>query len=245
MTVQRVFADGVRPAVVLIEYWPPFLRQDAQHAEGIHADPRRLHLAERPIIRDYFPPQARTERRMWAARINAFGENGSRWLVQIAPRWVGRPWEVDGPWAGLDEWGWLPGMELPPTDTKIRPQRLKQCQRYYRDRFDGHTIDALSDRAIREAVRVIRAHDARVGFLFLPESSEFRNWYPPEVESAFRAHLTGLSRELAIPVIDARSWMADGYLSDGFHLSRIGAAKFTERLGPAIVAAFPEMGEQP
>ncbi|MCI0701423.1 MAG: SGNH/GDSL hydrolase family protein [Planctomycetia bacterium] len=245
MTVQRVNGEGARPAVVLIEYWPPFLRQDAKHAEGIHADPRRLRLAERSIIRGCFPPEARIERRMWAARFNAFRENGSRWLVQLAPRWVARPWEVNGPWAGLDGWGWLPGMELPPGDTTIRPQRLKQCERYYRDRFDGYTIHANSDWALREAVTQVRAHGGQVGFLFLPESSEFRSWYPPVVESAFRDHLAGLSRELAVPVIDARDWMEDGYLTDGFHLSRIGAAKFTERLGPAVVAAFPELGDRP
>ena len=85
-----------------------------------------------------------------------------------------------------------------------------------------------------------REHGAAVGLLYLPESSEFRSWYPPEAERLAREHLAGLSRDLALPVINAREWMDDGWLVDGFHLSRLGAAEFTRRLGPAIVAAFPE-----
>ena len=48
-----------------------------------------------------------------------------------------------------------------------------------------------------------------------------------------------ISRELAVPVINAREWMDDGLFVDGFHLSRIGAGEFTRKLGPAVAAAFP------
>jgi len=54
-----------------------------------------------------------------------------------------------------------------------------------------------------------------------------------------------LSRELNVPVIDARNWMDARYLADGFHLSRVGAAEFTRRLGARVVAEFPEPGREP
>jgi hypothetical protein len=62
---------------------------------------------------------------------------------------------------------------------------------------------------------------------------------PPAVDRASRAHLDTLCRELDIPLIDARHWLADGYLVDGFHLSRIGATEFTRRFGPAVADTFP------
>jgi hypothetical protein len=94
-------------------------------------------------------------------------------------------------------------------------------------------------------VAVARAHGAVVGFTYLPESSEFRSWYPPAAERAAREHLATLSRELGVPVIDARTWMDDGVFVDGFHLSRIGASLFTRKLGPAVAEAFPELRGQP
>ena len=74
-----------------------------------------------------------------------------------------------------------------------------------------------------------------------PEASEFRGWVPPAVEQMCRTHLAGLCRELDVPLIDGRLWLADGYLVDGFHLSRVGAAEFTRRFGPAVAATFPDL----
>jgi lysophospholipase L1-like esterase len=84
-----------------------------------------------------------------------------------------------------------------------------------------------------------------VAFAYLPEATEFRGWYPPEVERAARDHLGGLCRDLAVPLVDAREWMPDGSMVDGFHLSRSGAAAFTRRLVPAVAAALPGLGGRP
>ena len=65
------------------------------------------------------------------------------------------------------------------------------------------------------------------------------------VEQTAREHLTGLCRELNVPLIDARFWMDDGYLVDGFHLSRLGAAEFTQKFGPAVAATFPDLRRRP
>ena len=54
-----------------------------------------------------------------------------------------------------------------------------------------------------------------------------------------------LSRELAVPVIDARDWVDERLFADGFHLSRAGAAAFTARLGPVIATTFPPAGGKP
>ena len=61
---------------------------------------------------------------------------------------------------------------------------------------------------------------AAVGFVFLPESRMFRSWYTPEAERQAREHLAAMCRDLAIPLINARDWMADDRFVDGFHLTR-------------------------
>ena len=64
--------------------------------------------------------------------------------------------------------------------------------------------------------------------LFLmPESREFRNWYPPEAQPRLMDYLTSLSRTYNAPLIDARRWIEDDAFSDGHHLLSWGAAAFT------------------
>jgi hypothetical protein len=156
-----------------------------------------------------------------------------------------KPWTIDGSWAKLDDWGWLPGMDPDPDDIAARKRLSEFCRENYRAQFHGHTIHPSADRAFRESVALARSHGAQVGLLFLPESARFQSWYPPEVENAARAHLANLSRELDVPVIDTRNWIDECYLADGFHLSRIGAGIFTTRLGTTIANVFPDRRDEP
>jgi hypothetical protein len=243
LVLRRVFADGFRPAVVLLEYWPPMFRQDGDCGEAARFDARRLRLDDRSVVRDYFPDPDGVERRMRAARLDVFHANRDRLLVQALPDWTRRAGRPDGSWVNLDRWGWLPGM-MPETDAERR--KLTDHHRPgWRDRLAGFAIDPASDRALREAAVTARAHGAAVGFLYMPESAEFRSWYPAGAEDAGRAHLAALARGLGAPVVDARDWAAGGDLADGFHLSRDGAAAFAPRLGRAVAAAFPAAGGEP
>ncbi len=245
ITMHRVFADGFRPAVVLLEYCPMLLRQDGRFGDSARLDPRRLRWSDRTVVRNYFADPDGAERRMRAARLNVFAENRERWMLQAVPEWVSKFGARNGGWVGLDQWGWTPGMDVLPHDAATRRMLIEHNREDVHGRFDGHTIDPNSDRALREAVAVARAHGSRVGFLYLPESVEFQSWYPAPVERAARTHLAGLERDLGVPIINARDWMSDDQLADGFHLSRVGAGSFTERLGLAVGARFPVTGGRP
>lgn len=245
LLLRRIYADGFRPAVVLLEYWPPVLRQDGRFSEAARFDQRRLRWDDRPVVRDYFPEPAAIERRMRASRLNALSENRARLLVQVDPLWVPVTMQSAQSWTGLDGWGWLPGMDPHPDDTATRRKLTETIWKHFADQLNGAAIHPDSDRALREAVALARAHGTRVGFVCLPESAEFQGRYPAELERSAREHLTGLSRELAVPIIDARNWMDERYLADGFHLSRAGAAAFTAKFVPAVVATFPGAGGSP
>ena len=228
LTLRRVFADGIRPAAVLLEFWPPFMRQDGGYSEVARIDPHRLS--------DHEFPGRRT------ARLNAIGENRHRWLVQLLPSWLPPAKRIDANWSQLDPWGWLPGLD---ENAALRAARLPHSEAYYRPALTGCAVDPQSDVAVREAVALARSHGAAVGFVWLPESSEFRGWYPPDTERHHREYITKLCAELGTPLIDARTWAADRRLTDGFHLSRDGAAEFTRALGPAVMTAFPHLGGRP
>ena len=50
--------------------------------------------------------------------------------------------------------------------------------------------------------------------------------------------ISGLSREFACPLIDAREWLPDGLIGDGHHLTGSGADAFTERLSRDALAPW-------
>lgn len=245
LTLRRVYADGFRPALVLLEYWPPFLRQDGEFGEAARFDPRRLRWGDRATIRSYYPNAAAVERRMWLTRLNAISDNRQSLLIQTDDDWFPRPWRLNGNWVDLDEWGWLPGMDPAPHDNAARRRLIEHQRPFALDRFRGHTIHPDSDRAIREAVALVRTQGTEVALVYLPESAEYQSWYPPEVEHAAREHLTTLCRELSVPLINTRDWIDECYLADGFHLSRIGATLFTARLGPVMADLLGPGGKRP
>lgn len=242
MTLRRLYADGFRPNVVLIEYWPAFFHYEDGWAEPNRIVTDRLMECDRQLVRDYFPDPARTEAAMDARRLNPLFANRERLLMSAMPSWIPPVRRADAGWTGLDPWGWLPGYDLKPDQTDWRAQAVENCSKIYRPVFAKYRISPVADRAVREAVALARENGAAVGFVFLPESSEFRNLYPQRVTQRAGEHLSKLSRELNVPVIDCRDWMPDGSIVDGFHLSKVGAGEFTRKLGPAIAKTF---GAQP
>ncbi len=243
MCLRRIYSDGFRPDAVVLEYWPPFLREDGPYFEPDRIDHARLFDSDRPLVREYFRDPDDIEHKMFRDRVNPLFHTRHRLLAQVLPRW--QPWDkrLEMAWGTLDSWGWLAGVEdhYPP-DAEWRNKRLDHCEKIYRPQFQNFTIHPLADRSLREAVALARSHGAKVAFVYMPEASEFRSWMPDYVERMSQEHLAGLRCELDVPLINAREWMADGYLVDGFHLSKIGAAEFTKRFGPAVSATFPDLG---
>jgi hypothetical protein len=245
MVLRRAYADGFRPSVVLIEYWPPFLHNDGGWVETHRIARDRLMDVDRPLVRDYFPDAARIEREMdWKNRVPAFGHR-ERLLVQVAHRWVPPEKRTDWTWDDLDGWGWKPAPEFEPGLTSARAACHARCADIYNPLFAAYRVAPAADRAFRETVALARAHGAAVGFMYLPESTEFRKLYPERVERVAREHLAGLSRDLDVPVLDTRDWIDDALIMDGFHLTRPGAAAYTRKLGPAVAQMFPKVGGRP
>jgi hypothetical protein len=241
MCLRRLHDDGIRPDAVILEYWPPFLREDGPYFEPSRIDHARLRDSDRALVREYWDQPDDTERLMRRDRLNPIFQTRQRLLAQVFPLW--HPWDkrIDVGWAALDEWGWLAGLEesYPPKPGE-RQVRLDHCEKIYRTQFEsGFSIHPLADRAFRESVAAARSHGAKVAVAWMPESTEFRTWMPAEVERMTQEHLTKLRSNLDLPLIDLRHSMPDGYLVDGFHLSKAGASEFMKQFGPAVTEAFP------
>jgi hypothetical protein len=246
LCLRRMIADGFRPDAVIFEYWPPFLREDGPFHEPGRIDVNRLRWDDVPLVEEYYTEPEKTERAMYRARLNPIFETRHRLVAQVVPSTL--PWRcrMDVGWQGLDAWGWLPGLDEDPPNPSKRIIRLNHCSGIYSDQLkNNYHIHPVAEKAIHECVDLARANGAKVAFAWLPESTEFRTWYPPETERAGQDCLNRLRQELDVPLIDARLWMPDVSLVDGFHLSQKGAAAFSQRFGPAVASTFPGLSRRP
>jgi len=243
MTLRRLYADRHKPDIVLLEFWPPFLYHEGAWTETNRIAADRLVECDRQIVREYFPDVERVERDMDWRRRNPIFANRERLLVQIQPRWLLPEKRTDWLWDDMDTWGWKPGTDLQVGINDVRAEAHARCAEIYKPMFQTHRISPVAKQAFRESVALARQHGATVGFVYLPESTEFRRLYPADLERRLRGYRERLCRDLGVPIIDCRDWVDDGFIVDGFHLSRLGAAEFTRKLGPAVAATFPRIHE--
>lgn len=239
MAFRRAMDDGVKPATVLIEYWPAFLREDGAYAEEGRIDPARLSLRDRPLVREYFHDSDGTERILWRHRLNPWYEHRRSLLNQLAPRWLPTSQRSEAIWEKIDEWGWLPGHDV--VSDAQRESAFKGATEYYGPLFTAYEVSPVADRALRHLIAEVRERGLPVALLYLPESTRFRTLMPAPAQLAADTHLRTVCAELALPLIDTRDWAPDAMLPDGFHLLQDGATEYTRKLAPKVAETFPEL----
>jgi hypothetical protein len=242
VTVRRMLAEGIRPAVVLLEYWPAFLREDGVYAEENRFPRERFYWHDRLTLREYFSDSSNLSQTMLKQRLFPWYFHRKSLMNQVAGSWLPVHQRTDSTFEKIDDWGWLPGH--PHASPEQCERGHEAAAEYYLPLFQGYTISPLADRALRQSVAELRQAGSRVGFLFMPESRRFQNFYPHTVSAIAQDHLQRIQGELAVPLIDARNWLGDDQLPDGFHLTQPGAAELTQRLRGALLEHFPELGRQ-
>jgi hypothetical protein len=233
MTLRRLLADGVRPTAIVCEYWPAFLRQDSSYSEEGRIDKHRLLPIDVPFIQDYFESAEHTIAIMRHVRWRPCYEHRIHFLSQLSPGWLPYMRRLDGAWCKLDQYGWLPGFDADRPASE-RLERIRLAQVYYAPLFAHWQIHSQAVRAIREIISLCKQHGISLSWVWLPESSEFRSFYPESVQCESEAFWASLHHDFATPLIDARSWVPDHHLADGFHLTLPGAKLFSRQFGDAI-----------
>ncbi len=239
MAFRRALADGVRPAAVLVEYWPAFLREDGPYREDARIVTTRLRPVDRPLVREFFRDPAATEKAMRDQRLNPWYGHRQSLVNQVAPGWLPLSQRSEAMWERIDAWGWLPGREgATPEEHR---KGIAATAGYYVPLFAHYEVSEVADRALRQLVAECRDHGIPVALLYLPESAVFRSFMPPAAVRLADEHLRRVVAELKLPLIDGRGWVPDDDLPDGFHMTRSAAAKFTRKLAPAVAETFPEL----
>jgi hypothetical protein len=236
LSLRRLLDDGVRPDWVLLESWPPYFNQEGERAEWVRIPVTRLAWSDLGGLRRYHPRPDLLYESWCLARLAPWSSSRFQLLTRCARDWLPREPRRDDLWNNINPWGWLP------YHGSMEPAAVRQRAAHVRETFQpilrDYHISAVSDRALREALTLCRQQGIRVALLFMPETSEFRSWYPPAVRAESDRYLRALSAEYGAPLIDAHDWVPDADFGDGYHLLPRGAAAFTRRCGQEELPRF-------
>jgi len=245
MHFRRLLADGIQPQWLLVEIWPPlwaeagFFREArmVQSEDDLHwrdllllcryfrNDRALLHLALQKCLtplrsyRDVLLALS-VESLLSPEKLREIKQKVQDTLPTDRGGWFPLPWELTTP--EEKHKAWLDG------DEKIKP--LLQPVR----------IDPRSDAALRELLSECRQHHIKAALILLPEPSWTRGWYTTESHAVVRTYLTRLYHDYPVPIVDARTWVADDDFSDSSHMATKGVSAFSERLGREVVQPLIE-----
>ncbi len=227
--LRRLLAAGLRPDFVLIEVVPLHFNQaDGTVLEERVLNGSRLRRSELTSIQPYWDDPMRQQWQWWKARLlPAFLQHAElREHLGIDTTQPGGA--SDDPRRFLDRFGWYPrylGPD-PPRQRLATAQALAQYAPYTRRfRPAPRPLQALND-----LLAACRSEGVAVGLLMMPEATAFRRLYCKEVHDGIDHMLETVGRDWHVPLIDARTWVADAEFWDGHHLLPTGAAIFTQRL---------------
>ncbi|CAN5521997.1 hypothetical protein BH11PLA2_BH11PLA2_21780 [soil metagenome] len=224
LALQRLLRDGVTPDTLLVEYWPPFLNSRGSYSEFVRIDPHRFFVSDEAFVRESMPNPDGVMSLMREIRRTPVWCHRLRLMSHLLPTWLPFEKRFDPYWTKIDAAGWLPGVET--LTAAERVARVKQAGDYYKPLFANYAIAPEAEKAYREILSLAKAKNIHVVFVWLPESSEFRGWYPPEVTAANDA----FRKQFKVKWVNARDWLPDEMLGDGYHLTTAGATAFTQRL---------------
>jgi hypothetical protein len=235
LALNRLFADRRRPDLLLIEVLPATLAGQLavtfeERALGIS----RVRLSELTLLAhlrflgdQLYPECLQT----WPVPCLTHRFDI---LSRVVPGWLAYEVRTDR-FETCDPSGWSPLIARP-----MKPAEHDRIVRWSQEVFSpylqGFSPGGVSCRALRELLERCRHNAIPAALVLMPEAGECRRWYPPAAWAQVRSLLAALGHEYAVPVINARQWVAESDFADPHHLLPRGADVFTHRLGPLVLA---------
>jgi hypothetical protein len=229
LALERLKQHGACPTRIVFEYWPPYLMDFSDQREEYRIDPARLHRHDLRTLSHYVRDPQQLSHGLLVSRLVPAHSHRFVFLNLVLPVWLSFEKRQDFRWQPLDDWGWLPG-KVPDADPIARTNRLRLSRQYYEPFLTAAGLEPTSLRALDDFLDECLAGETEVVVLWMPESSEFRSWYAPAVEQKAREKFAQLGQRPGVRLIDARTWIDDERLGDGFHLDPRGAIEFTALL---------------
>lgn len=232
--LRRLLADGIRPDLVLVEVWAPFLYQEGPLREVDRLDVDRLSLSDLQFLTPYSVRPEHLVRQWIEAQLSPCFTHRFKVISAFLPAWLPYHLRRDHNWRDLDPWGWLPGHSRADDPAQYR-KRFQHVREYFGPVFQKYRLGYNSWKAMREMLSLCRDQGIPVALFCMPEGKDFRALYSPEATRLSELLVGNMHKEYGVPVIDTRDWMGPENFIDSFHLLTDGAWKFTERFEEEVI----------
>lgn len=245
LCLHRLLAAGIRPDLVLVECWP--VHWYVQYTTDDYlAQTDLINLScvgwnAAKLLAQYSTNPRRLQRRWCRTQLVPLVANRRLLLSDHVPSWLPPSAQVEQRGQNLSPSGWQEVAE--PDDPGTHERLLAYYHNIYAPHLERFQTEGISDRALRQTLELCRREGIAAAVVVLPEGTQFRSWYPPEAEAEVSAYLERLRRECRVPVVDARTWVAEGDFLDSHHLLPRGATVFSARLGTEFLQ--PLLGGTP
>jgi hypothetical protein len=223
--LKRLIKTRAKPDHLFLEILPSMLADGHNgpiERHWFYAD--RLTNGERDIvIRNGFDA-GKVSDRWWRSVLLPSYTLRFQLLTRVFPAWL--PWQVRFDWSrGADECGWgkMENQLIPEANYQAG---LNRARMEYAPILSNWTPGGGACDALRELLELCRTEGIGITLVLMPESEEFRSWYPQATTEKLQAYL----RSLAVPVVDGRDWLKADAFTDGHHMLVVGAEAFTKRL---------------
>ena len=241
VTLERLLKAGIHPRSIIVEVWPPMFEMETDLIHCMHGDPKSslallLTWQDRCVVERYLPtprdapsPKHATKVAAWAAYRHALLRRFLSFLELAVP-------EESESWHGLTDWGWLDWPRARRlTDENEWALRRWAVKHVFQPKLTRLMLPGSSLQALHDLLDRCRGENIRGVLLLMPEAARFRSWYSEDLLARWDGTIVQLSRQYEATVVDARGWADDDDFADEFHLTPDGAARFTQRLGRAII----------
>jgi hypothetical protein len=235
MEVRRLLANDIHPNWLVVELMPPFLAN-----EGTRALTRTAAAGDLPLLERYIP-LGRLYGFFVAHRLVPWYSHRLTLVHDFAPAWfppqaIRELDHIRLDWLGGSTFSWMQ-QQLPPNEVRRRTNLTRGT---YLPVLQQFQISDVTRRTIRELLDLCRREHIVVVLVLTPEGSEFRSWYPPQAEMEIGEFCRALTQTYHVPIVDARSWLADRDFTDSHHVLLRGADTFTRRLGAEVLQPLVE-----
>jgi hypothetical protein len=246
VVLERLLRAGIHPGSVIIELWPPMFEMESDLIHSMHGDPKSslgllLSWQDRCVVERYLPTPGDAPSPKHASKVAARAAYRDALLRRFLSFLELTEPDHSESWQGLTAWGWLDWPKARRlTDEEEWAQRHSGVERFFQPKLIRLTLPESGLQALHDLLDRCRRENIRAVLLLMPEAARFRSWYAQDLLARWDGTLVQLSRQYKVPVIDARGWADDDDFADEFHLTPEGAARFTQRLGRAIVEPLLE-----
>jgi hypothetical protein len=232
--LRRLLQEGVRPDLLLLEVFPPTLNGAVPVFELHQLPGSRLSWQELDVVSRYRGSTAELATSWHLSWLLPWYQH--RFVLLTRLRFAADRRKAEPDLARtLDDWG-----QFGASTYKLTPVHRQRCEEAARAEYatmlnQNFRLGERPCRAYREILETCRRERIATALLWMPEGPTFRDWYSVEALAQVQGFLNDLSREFAVPVINAREWLNDeGDFRDSHHLLACGAERFSRRLGEAV-----------